>query len=599
MNIDSVTFFIFKIFGDMQKKSVIVPIIAVLVIIAGVFASSGFPDTGSLPRIPTGPGTIGGVLYNLFETDGSAKNANSLSGVSATGYLQNNNCTDPINNKWIGIDENGRWICANGWAVLAAIGKFSEISWTVEVLKFGTSVWIPANTTDDLYPGDFIRTDSSGTGTIRFAMDDSLIRLFTDTTLELQMGNLDGNSVAEAILSDGRLWWRILSSTGVNLGGWWVVTGVRGTSVDVIKVGTLYTISVTDSVNPVNVLKKQDGSIISSVKDGSTSIPNLDFWKWTRFIYENGNPYDIKKFSVDKNIFYTDAWFRKNTRLDVAYMSDLVENYGAMPVFLAKKSRLIAELDTTIELDNTGTLVQLLQDSGIASWSDIVKAANLLNEENQSGWEGTDKLNQRKTKRLNCKMEGKTYFPELNDCGGSWNTFATTDFWGSATGTLFWKNNDWHYSSVWPYNNAPTNAWEYILYTGSLANLFNKHISITVDRSDLLRPGSNYFLLSLKAAWTQWVWHNSSYIYFWTTGQNVKLFLTWMCLTSLSWLSSSTVDIVLINNTWMQLQSGGVLLPWCSAVWVADLVGRSQFMIGAKNSSSLQWVWTIHKVEIY
>lgn len=67
---------------------------------------------------------------------------------------------------------------------------------------------------------------------IRFAADFSLLRFATGTNLELDIGELDGQTVAEVILSSGRLWGRILSSTGVNLGGGGMVTGVRGTSVD-------------------------------------------------------------------------------------------------------------------------------------------------------------------------------------------------------------------------------------------------------------------------------------------------------------------------------------------------------------------------------
>lgn len=89
-------------------------------------------------------------------------------------------------------------------------------------MKNGSSTWIPANTTDVLYPGDIIATNG-GTATIDFALDASILRLDTGTTVELRLGNLDGNSVAEAILSDGRLWGRILTSTGVNLGGGGVV----------------------------------------------------------------------------------------------------------------------------------------------------------------------------------------------------------------------------------------------------------------------------------------------------------------------------------------------------------------------------------------
>ncbi len=75
----------------------------------------------------------------------------------------------------------------------------------------------PIGTT--VYEGDTIITDSTGTGTIAFIADESILRLDTSTTVELSVGQLSGQSVAQAILSDGRLWGRILTSTGVNLGG--------------------------------------------------------------------------------------------------------------------------------------------------------------------------------------------------------------------------------------------------------------------------------------------------------------------------------------------------------------------------------------------
>ena len=56
-------------------------------------------------------------------------------------------------------------------------------------------------------------SDATGTGTIQFAEDDSLLRFWVNTDLELRYGDLDGQTVAEVLLNDGRLWGRILSST--------------------------------------------------------------------------------------------------------------------------------------------------------------------------------------------------------------------------------------------------------------------------------------------------------------------------------------------------------------------------------------------------
>ncbi len=67
----------------------------------------------------------------------------------------------------------------------------------------------------------------------------------------LETGNLGGNNVAQAILSDGRLWGRVLTSTGINIGGGGLIAGVRGTSVSVEKSASNYTLSIIDSRNPI------------------------------------------------------------------------------------------------------------------------------------------------------------------------------------------------------------------------------------------------------------------------------------------------------------------------------------------------------------
>ena len=80
-----------------------------------------------------------------------------------------------------------------------------------------------------------------------------MLRLDVATVVELSTGeNTSGQSVAQAILSDGRLWGRILTSTGVNLGGGGMVAGVRGTSVSVEESAGVYTLAIIDSRSPTN-----------------------------------------------------------------------------------------------------------------------------------------------------------------------------------------------------------------------------------------------------------------------------------------------------------------------------------------------------------
>ncbi len=104
-----------------MRKLAILPI--ALIALFGIVFASGvlFPDTVSLPRFPGGPGTMSGV-FSMFRSDGTAQNALSLSGVSATGYLQNTDCSsEPINKVWVGIDADGKGICGPTTRVMALL----------------------------------------------------------------------------------------------------------------------------------------------------------------------------------------------------------------------------------------------------------------------------------------------------------------------------------------------------------------------------------------------------------------------------------------------------------------------------------------------
>lgn len=68
--------------------------------------ASMFPNT-PFPKNPDGPGTIGGFLASYF-TNGKANDTSMLSGTVASGYLQNNDCTNPVNKVWVGVDDNGK-----------------------------------------------------------------------------------------------------------------------------------------------------------------------------------------------------------------------------------------------------------------------------------------------------------------------------------------------------------------------------------------------------------------------------------------------------------------------------------------------------------
>jgi hypothetical protein len=424
-----------------MKKLSLIPL--GILIVAGIIFASGvlFPNTVSLPRLPSTPGTIGGVL-SLFRFDGTAPDASMLSGVYASGYLHHKDCSiDPINKVWNWVDANGQWICGNvSW--LLAIAHFTEIYGTVKVWRGNPLVYNDAVPWESLYQWDLIESDSTGTGTIAFSADSSIIRFWTDTDLELSYGDLGWLPVAQVILNDGRLWGRILSATGLNLWGGGMVTGVRGTSIDINELLWVYTVSITDSVNTISTIKPEVGAMAIIMKDaaGFPVLATSTFWWGTRLTYVSGSN-SIKKETLDKNIFYSDKWFVKNGLLDIAYMSDIL---NGPTIEASLKTRLNNELNATIIDDNTGTLYALLNWSAITN---ALSGAILLNLENKtdSGEPTQDTINKRKALRLHCKRENKTFFPALNGCRESWDTLAATDF-GTLTWTLYGKKHQWNYT---------------------------------------------------------------------------------------------------------------------------------------------------------
>lgn len=352
-----------------MKKLSLIPFV-LIVTLGAVWASTIiFPNTTEFPRTPQIAGTIWGVLYDWFNTDGTARNTDKLGGISASGYLQNHDCSgEPINKVWVGIDADGRSICGSKTIQLASIGKFSEIVGNIQVKKNGSAVWTPANTTDPLTEWDIIQTDSSSTGTIAFIADESILRLDTSTTVELSIGDLSGQSVAQAILTDGRLWGRILTSTGVNLGGWGTVAWVRGTSVSVTKTSTgYYTITIIDSTNPTSAASVVGGwgttytlSPGEQVQYPLSTESNVAGWGGTWV-----QPTLVESTIGKSTLLAMSAWIRDNTRKDIDY---LYANSGA-----GLNTRVVAEYNTTVPLaSDTINLTALCSDANHVYWPSLI-----------------------------------------------------------------------------------------------------------------------------------------------------------------------------------------------------------------------------------
>ena len=102
-----------------MRKYSIIALILIGITGAYVFATTVFPDvTPGFPRIPMGTGSIGQILGQLLGVtdlnnpgDGTVQNSLALSGISASGYLQNNDCLG--GEVWLRIDANGKAVCGN------------------------------------------------------------------------------------------------------------------------------------------------------------------------------------------------------------------------------------------------------------------------------------------------------------------------------------------------------------------------------------------------------------------------------------------------------------------------------------------------------
>jgi hypothetical protein len=77
-----------------------------------------------------------------------------------------------------------------------------------------------------IFEGDIL-TSGNNKATVEFS-DKSTIRLDTNVTVEIRTKGINLSTIAEGIVADGRLWGRILTNTGFNLGGSGLVAGVRG-----------------------------------------------------------------------------------------------------------------------------------------------------------------------------------------------------------------------------------------------------------------------------------------------------------------------------------------------------------------------------------
>lgn len=304
----------------MSRKLSLIPL-ALIILVGWVWASSIlWPDTTEFPANPQTPGTLG-YIFSLFGVDGTTSDTLMLSWRTATGYVDKSSSTCTLPGEvWKWFNTDGTVKCGTRWALLA-IGKFSEIYGTLEVSTNGGASWSPANTTDTLYAGYVVRSGTTGTGTIDFDADASIIRMDTSTLVQLEVWDLDGKTVAQAIVNDGRLWGRVLTSTGVNIGGGGLIAWVRGTSVSIEENSAQYTLNIIDSQVPTNA------ATLRSLVPGwtvtwtpiLTSGKALGYTSGTQNLYPAAEATNINK----STLYSTSPWVRENTKKDIVYLKTL------------------------------------------------------------------------------------------------------------------------------------------------------------------------------------------------------------------------------------------------------------------------------------
>ena len=340
----------------MSRKFSLIPL-GIVVLVGAVWASSGlFPNTTEFPSSPGGIGTLSGALSH-FDASGNAKNTLKLWGRTASGYLKQSVCIDPAA-VWRGIDTNGQAICAKNLPILS-IGTFYELTpGCAEVMKSGTTTWVAGNGATALKSGDIVRTKNTvacdNTTTIRFAADDSILRLDRNTLVELQTGELGGNTVAQAILQNGSLWWRILTSTGVNIGGGGLVAGVRGTSVrvdrfnwfgptaDSYRISIVHSRITSSSTPPATISRVDNSDIVTTANIGDNYIyapitPELGantevIFKVAPYVFTSQNPTLNQNLNGSEDVQWLDYFYgntssslriKQNTIKDIKYLASL------------------------------------------------------------------------------------------------------------------------------------------------------------------------------------------------------------------------------------------------------------------------------------
>ena len=473
----------------MRKTPIIVTI--VLVSLASVYAlvTNLLPDTAIFPRIPMGNGTIGWTIANIlwvaglgnYTSDGTTKNATMLSGITSTGYLRSSGACGATK-VWTSLGA-GTPTCADKNAILASMGTVNTLSGTVTAYHAdGTFETLTSGT--GILAGDIIKTNPGTTVTIAFA-DYSILRVWDDSTVSLDVGTQSGTNLAYAILENGSLWWRVLSETGgYYIGRDDLIVGVRGTSVSFTQSNP--TVGVVNTAGHWRINKTRSGgvgqlSIIQSSTDGNVGTVickdgqwshEFPIWTGSTLLFSSSitscRP-ELIRSSLSIASLYADANIAKNVIADIDYMSGILRSATITPTQRTKigtefsRSRPTTAWERTAICPSDASDPKIFWDSLLRTHIDPCQRTNVLAV---ADFRGIDTPSDKSSLFLN---DGRRLSP-------TWDRYAVSNDWigitvawqylsydKAALGVLVWRTLEIDIST-----HLPTTAWlvKYYLFDG-------------------------------------------------------------------------------------------------------------------------------------
>ena len=630
----------------MSRKLSLIPIGVIIVAGAAWASSLLFPDTVTFPRFPGWAGTLSGALSLFDPTTGSARDTQKLWWTGSLWYLKWSVCPNPYE-VWRGIDASGNAICGKNLPILS-IGTFYEFApGCVEVLPSGTSTWVAGNGWTTLKSGDIVRTKGlatcEDTTTIKFVADNSILRLDKNTTVELQSGELDGNTVAQAILQNGSLWGRVLTSTGVNIGGGGIIAWVRGTSVRADRflawANYAHRISIVHSrlVDSVEIAKTLDGGTVTRATTGDNFIyyPISAWSNDTITFQEAPTDYPDKTASINQWLVYlygsssSSLKIKKNTLKDIQYLKSLI---NTLPIGTARslvQEELTATIPTAeqdrINLCNTGTPATSGYWYGTGAYGCVLAYADTSTSHDLNWKNGTSKWEALAVKDLTWSTTDWNSFKDGNYIGYDNNNSSATPFWTSNykySNLWWWVLAAGTNKPTWYDNSCSSFTWDRRNYCLLILHEFEKTRSPYVEKYQWVWVQKKWGLNYSNNLWN-WTWsygYNmirliSGYQFWdrWTEGQatynlnpetlNITQqgqYLTYVGNTSTlqnyltSWYASTSELYQLTGKTitielWWP--AGSNLPTWWTKAYIADFGDEKWFISNGRNCAGTTTLW--------